>query len=446
MDEHDSGNNSENNRYYKYDLSLIGFIYFERSRKNIINLKDRNAITKIRRIFIMNILVLGNGFDLAHELPTKYTDFLEYIETQEHTENINMLHETELILRGLEKNNLELIGKVFRKSFRSKDILAQELEYHRLDNIWIEYFIANSAKENWIGFEREIYKIIRELNDNMGDDINKSLDCVTNSFIRNKIISYVPPYIGVDRSKNLEGNFGILRDRLVFDLNRLIRALEIYLCICVEKIPINIISPDIDKLKPDKVLSFNYTNTYEKLYGIDKEIEYDYIHGKTDINNTIDSNNMVLGIDEYLKKKHINKNIEFIEFKKYYQRIHKETGSKYRIWIEKIKESWNDAELSAENYYIHTGQLKLEEGTTFPNKVYFFGHSLDVTDKDIIKDLILHDNVQTTIYYCNKEVFGQQIANLVKVIGHEELIKRTGGTNKTIIFKAQQEMIKRKLN
>ena len=27
----------------------------------------------------MNILVIGNGFDLAHELPTKYTNFLEWI-------------------------------------------------------------------------------------------------------------------------------------------------------------------------------------------------------------------------------------------------------------------------------------------------------------------------------------------------------------------------------
>ena len=26
----------------------------------------------------MNILILGNGFDLAHGLPTRYTDFLEY--------------------------------------------------------------------------------------------------------------------------------------------------------------------------------------------------------------------------------------------------------------------------------------------------------------------------------------------------------------------------------
>ncbi len=28
----------------------------------------------------MNILVIGNGFDLAHGLPTKYTDFLKFTE------------------------------------------------------------------------------------------------------------------------------------------------------------------------------------------------------------------------------------------------------------------------------------------------------------------------------------------------------------------------------
>ena len=27
----------------------------------------------------MNILLIGNGFDLAHGLPTKYTDFLKWI-------------------------------------------------------------------------------------------------------------------------------------------------------------------------------------------------------------------------------------------------------------------------------------------------------------------------------------------------------------------------------
>lgn len=33
---------------------------------------------------------------------------------------------------------------------------------------------------------------------------------------------------------------------------------------------------------------------------------------------------------------------------------------------------------------------------------------------------------------------GQQIANLVKVIGQDELIRRTGGSTKTIEFKLQK--------
>lgn len=28
----------------------------------------------------MNILVIGNGFDIAHGLPTKYGDFLNYVQ------------------------------------------------------------------------------------------------------------------------------------------------------------------------------------------------------------------------------------------------------------------------------------------------------------------------------------------------------------------------------
>lgn len=72
--------------------------------------------------------------------------------------------------------------------------------------------------------------------------------------------------------------------------------------------------------------------------------------------------------------------------------------------------------------------------------LYIFGHSLDVTDGDILRDLILNDNVYTIIYYLNKDVYGQQIANLVKVIGQDELIKRTGGSTKTIEFKMQKDM------
>ena len=227
-------------------------------------------------------------------------------------------------------------------------------------------------------------------------------------------------------------------------------------------------SPDIEKLEIDKVLSFNYTKTYSILYGIGSEV-IDYIHGKADINNTIESNNMVLGIDEYLSKKKRNKELDFIAFKKFYQRIHKQTGCKYREWVDDIKQEYKgyhkkqkealylfkqslqDGSLDKHPFVKKTCEVALQEKCP-KHELYIFGHSLDVTDKDILKDLILNDNVYTTIFYCKKEDdkgnydngkkdLGEKIANLVKVIGQDELIKRTGGSNKTIEFKLQQDMV-----
>ena len=69
---------------------------------------------------------------------------------------------------------------------------------------------------------------------------------------------------------------------------------------------------------------------------------------------------------------------------------------------------------------------------------------MDITDKDVLRNLLLNDNVYTTIYYLNKVVMGQQIANLVKVIGQDELIRRTGGSTKTIEFKLRAKFVERK--
>lgn len=37
----------------------------------------------------MNIIIIGNGFDLAHQLPTKYTDFLNFMKFINRIENFN---------------------------------------------------------------------------------------------------------------------------------------------------------------------------------------------------------------------------------------------------------------------------------------------------------------------------------------------------------------------
>lgn len=45
----------------------------------------------------MNILVIGNGFDLAHGLPTRYIDFLEFIEEYNKYKN-DFLNESDYIV------------------------------------------------------------------------------------------------------------------------------------------------------------------------------------------------------------------------------------------------------------------------------------------------------------------------------------------------------------
>ena len=179
-------------------------------------------------------------------------------------------------------------------------------------------------------------------------------------------------------------------------------------------------------------MSFNYSDTYERIYGNGKQIEYDYIHGKADINKNILTSNLVLGIDEYLDDSLKDKELEFLTFKKFYQRIYKSTGNAYLKWIDEIKREYSE-------YLDKKGKLRHADIECPMHTLYIFGHSLDITDKDVLKLLICNDNVQTKIFYYrknkdDKKNLGKLIKNLVLMIGQEELIRRTGGINRTIEF------------
>ena len=78
--------------------------------------------------------------------------------------------------------------------------------------------------------------------------------------------------------------------------------------------------------------------------------------------------------------------------------------------------------------------------TSVSHLVYIFGHSLDVTDGDVLRSLILTEGTNTNIFYVDKKRKAQQIANLAKILGPDELIRRTGGLNKSIFFTQQTPM------
>lgn len=331
----------------------------------------------------MNILVIGNGFDIAHGLKTKYIDFLNYVKDQR-----------------------------AHYLYNSKNVMSEFLNYAK-HNLLIDYFLdiyeerCKNGQDGWVDFEREISELIqalyylKQLLSKHGSNQDEILFYRARLEYFSKVVGDKSAFCSVQSIDNFA-------KRLLSALNELIRALEIYLTMVVPQkgiIPIK----QIKDISVNYLLSFNYTDTFDKYYHAG--IESCYIHGKAVLNHPIEECNLVLGIDEFQPEITRDDKNEYVWFKKFYQRIYKHTDSNYLDWIE---------ELTTITYGF--------------NDVYIYGHSLDVTDKDVLSKLVLARGVKTHIFYHNNNALAVQISNLVKIVGEENLIKMTGGQNKTIEF------------
>lgn len=379
------------------------------------------------------VLILGNGFDLAHGLPTRYSDFLKFCDTICEIKNsiaqegVYKLEYYDMITRKINKRNFltEFMFKYYEtliykeKNFQkygNKNFL-DDIEYNQIDyvikniyhwvndNIWYKYLneLFNKEKtkgEKWIDFESEISFII--------ETIDKYVKNIShNWYVTNDINSDVIDFPSkftifrsiVDVSFNKRpGTVKNIRKRLYNDLNSIISALETYLLEFAEKF----IKPKkidlIDKIEPDCIINFNYTHTYQNIYGNCEDVFH--IHGE--LNH--EPNNMVLGINEYWPKKERNKNTNFTVFKKFAQRIQKDVGIENYKWFDEILYDYKKRSEFA--------------------KVFIFGHSLDVTDKDILCDYLKSAATEVTIYCIDNETEGEYIANLIKIMGEKRLLEK----------------------
>lgn len=122
----------------------------------------------------MNILVLGNGFDLAHNLPTKYTDFLNFITI---ISQVLTFHETD----QTELNSLNWHGihpkleKYIRDTYENTEnnwltsSIIKDWNTKVTNNFWFQYFAECDmhGNENWIDFESEISHVIQIIDNRM---------------------------------------------------------------------------------------------------------------------------------------------------------------------------------------------------------------------------------------------------------------------------------------
>ena len=359
------------------------------------------------------ILILGNGFDLAHSLPTRYSNFLDFCYDA-------IFPKGNTIYEAFDKVFLDNIIKQLGSAENFMEKIFCFTNYIK-ENIWYTYLNAlykgdYLIGENWIDFESEIKYIIETIDrynktsvysyKNIVSEMNNNL-ISTDKFQKFNELLICSPY-------SFEGKpFKDLRKMLYNDLEKLILALEIYLSF-VEAIPIRSKSPNIFD-DYDCIINFNYTNTYQRVYGeCDDQF---YIHGE--INN--DPNNMVLGIDEYWSEEERDNHTNFTIFKKFAQRIQKRTGIKSYEWIDEILTDYDENDSISE--------------------VFVFGHSLDVTDKDILCDYLKSEATSVTIYCKDKETEGEYIANAIKIIGEKRLLEKVNQNPSKLKFEIQQDMI-----
>lgn len=111
----------------------------------------------------MNILVIGNGFDLAHGLPTTYKDFLDYAhafkyyyetENKELFEFADKYQRFKLYILNLFENSHE--------DEKKRKILRELAEFIK-DNKWFGYFWSINEVGGWIDLEKEISKVVQVL-------------------------------------------------------------------------------------------------------------------------------------------------------------------------------------------------------------------------------------------------------------------------------------------
>lgn len=362
---------------------------------------------------VKTLLVIGNGFDLAHKLKTRYTDFLKFF-----NEKIGTVSLSEQ-LSDIDIAGMKELAKYINSAIEANDddALYKNLQLYMetpFGNFWIAYFNKiledrhNRIGEGWVDFEREIEQVIGQLEKLLlnSSDFHKKKSILKE--IMGNYFEQAPEIITQE-----------FIPKLNWDLKLLTLLLEFYLMKREKKLKANH-NEFFKNVKPNAVISYNYTHTFQKLYDLDEKIPVHFIHGE------LGKHNLVLGIGETLSGDEKNNFTVCASFKKFFQRIKRRLGNQYRENITQVEDKfvfW---------------------------QVVIYGHSLDSTDQDSLSWLMKNWKRNGTIdrsqpikrifiHYHDENSYNQQIANAIQIVGKDELIDSVNSGR--IVFLSINELV-----
>lgn len=400
----------------------------------------------------MNILVIGNGFDLAHEMPTRYSDFLDFMTLyiiKNYPEwkgwggdpsvdefsprkyyNSTLLKISEKIPRD---SKIRIFFNKYEEKFKS-----QINEHESLNTFYwntflryclncYDYRLSFNSEFNWIDIENEIYTFLIELQkQKFSEDTLENLSImmpqmhgISKRVIVPFFISNVYYYLNSKDIPQESLKKEIFR-YLFGELENFSLLLKIYLKIVSEdfqenpqqkfKINFKDDSGGYNGIFIDKILSFNYTNTSE-IYVSPESINF--------INGSLEENNIILGIENPESAEN-NSNDSITFFFKNVQRVLYNFYYSYKNWF-----GYNDSKIEKVNNknIINNGK-----------QIYIIGHSLSSSDKYILTDLMMNAN-KVTIYYYSPKDREDKISNLYKILGDQKFSQHVNNETATPYIK-----------
>jgi len=371
------------------------------------------------------ILIIGNGFDLYHELPTKYSQFIKVLMN---IESLNIGESKDINFEDLFKD-VERYSEM-KIRFNTEEMIFDkkmvfEIKNNLQNNCWYKSFKKKLSFENWIDVENEIKttlkiidKIIFEINQVLNHNKNTSQFEIKWMYLKifnakeyNYLLDF--DFLNAEKSHVKHNLFVNSNDfyvnfkkenfyeNLFTELQTFTNIFNLYLESIIGLFYSQIDSEYLNNLeKIDNQFShyftFNYTPTLINFYGIQTD-KVKYLHGKHDSLN----HNIVLGIDEVIDE--INNNNEIFMFTKYYQKLFNNTDYQFLIEMNKPSSKYEDID----------------------KDFILFGHSLADNDQNYLKELFdvvkLRETNTVTVLFHTFNDKAQKLKNLLKIIGRSDV-------------------------
>ncbi|HBH23610.1 MAG TPA: hypothetical protein DDY13_09325 [Cytophagales bacterium] len=335
-------------------------------------MKDSNEEESAK---LNTLFLIGNGFDLAHDLKTRFTDYLKY--------QLLTIIEREMIVGGEDYNEgnlFEIIENTSKAPVVNESKLLEEIENDKLVKISLKSPLL-TLKEDWVDFEY-------------------------NYFIQLKV-----------KAENLLGGNYYTKDlledilKLNEDLETLKNEFEQYLLLKVEGeiksigLPFKELFEDYKKMSIDPnsdmmFLNFNYTSTIHRYLEL-LELPDDaviYIHGK--LNDDTGYNPIRFGIgdekdDTYKMFEGFNEDCFMENFKSTFYAVNKN----YRNLMRFID--------------------------TEPFKTVIIGHSCGISDRILLGEILEHENCkEIQIYPRDNDDFHVKVKALLRIFTKKDEFRR----------------------